>query len=305
MKTGFVTHDYQVRERTRLSEFSMLLHCLGIDSNEYYFVSLEVHGNYFTDIETIRTLTSRVLKRDERVVFAHLPSFKNYFPQSYFVEQLEESDHAPDIMEDRYLEFWSALDTITYRHWISFYILRMKMLFCIEDYDAEILYWERFGGDLPTVGKEDRRYLLLLRFFAPFFRGRKLLYERALPAFIKKPITVDENVYSVCQTPKEYHVALGKENCYLGRDFYPGTEFRENFSTFRINVAALDESDIADFAPLGRRRVLLGDILTLFAPANSQNEIAYKFQSGLKLFTPGDETKTAYLGFSTYLQETF
>lgn len=305
MKTGFVTTEYKVRERTRLAEFSLLLTTLGIEASEYYFVSLEQHGNFFTDIETIRTLTSRVSKRDERVIFIHLPSFKNYFPQTYFVEQMEESDHDPGIMEDRYLEFWSAFDTITYRHWIAFYILRLKMLFCIEDNDTELLFWDRTGGDLPTVSREDRRYLLLLRFFAPYFRGRRLLYEKILPAFLKKEVTVDENIPGIEVIPPEYHIALGQSNSLLGRDFYPGTEFEENFTTFRLNINGLNLEDISEFAPEGPRRVLLKNLLYLFAPAHTKSEVCFKFEPGLSPFGIGEQTKTAYLGFSTYLRETF
>ena len=304
MKTGFITHDYKVRERTRLSEFSLLLTTLGIESTEYYFVSLEAHGNYFTDIETIRTLTSRVSKRDERVVFAYLPSFKNYYPESFFVEQMEESDHDPGIMEDRYLEFWSAFDTITYRHWISFYILRLRMLFCVEDNETELLYWDRMGGDLPTVGKEDRRYLLLLRFFAPFFRGRKLLYEKVLPAFLKKDCTVDENIPNLAEIPAEYRTALGSSNSLLGRDFYPGSHFEENFTTFRINVNGLADADIPEFAPEGYRRVLLKNLLVLFAPAHATSQVRFNFEPNQSLFNLGDEAQTSYLGFSTYLRQT-
>ncbi len=304
MKTGFITTEYKIRERTRLSEFSLLLTTLGINATEYYFVSLEEHGNFFTDIETIRTLTSRVSKRDERVVFAYLPSFKNYFPQTYFVEQLEESDHDPGIMEDRYLEFWSAFDTLTYRHWIDFYILRLKMLFCIEDNETELLFWNRTGGDLPTVGREDRRYLLLLRFFAPFFRGRRMLYEKVLPAFLKKEVSVDENIFTVTQVPHEYQVALGHANSLLGRDFYPGSEFTENFSMFRINVNHLEAGDVFDFAPEGPRRVLMKNLLVLFASAQAQSEVRFNFKPGLSLFCIGEEPRSAYLGFSTYLHET-
>lgn len=304
MKTGFVTTEYKIRERTRLSEFSLLLTTLGIEATEYYFVSLEAHGNYFSDIETIRTLTSRVSKRDERVVFANLPSFKNYFPQTYFVEQMEESDHDPGIMEDRYLEFWSAFDTLTYRHWISFYILRLKMLFCIEDNETELLFWERTGGDLPTVGREDRRYLLLLRFFSPFFRGRKVLYEKVLPAFLKKEVTVDENIPSTASIPVEYRIALGQTNSMLGRDFYPGSEFEENFTAFRVNVNGLEAEDINEFAPVGPRRALMKNLLILFASADAKNEIRFNFQPGLEMFTLGEEARSAHLGFSTYLRQT-
>lgn len=304
MKTGFVTTQYKIRERTRLAEFSLLLTTLGIEASEYYFVSLEQHGNFFTDIETIRTLTSRVSKRDERVIFIHLPSFKNYFPQTYFVEQMEESDHDPGIMEDRYLEFWSAFDTITYRHWIAFYMLRLKMLFCIEDNDTELLFWERTGGDLPTISREDRRYLLLLRFFAPYFRGRRLLYEKILPAFLKKDVSVEENIPGIETIPAEYHVSLGKTNSRLGRDFYPGTEFEENFTTFRINVHGLQSEDISEFAPAGPRRILLKNLLFLFAPAHTKNEVRFNFQPGQSLFCVGEQPRSAYLGFSTYLRET-
>ncbi len=304
MKTGFITTDYPVRERTRLSEFSLLLHTLGIETGEFWFVSLEAHGNFFSDIETIRTITSRVAKRDERIVFANLPSFKNYFPQGAFVEQLEESDHHPGIWEDRYLEFWSAFDTVTYRHWISFYLLRLRMLFGIEDNDTELLYWETFGGDLPTLGREERRYLLLLRFFSPFFLGRRLLYERVLPAYLKKPVTVDEFVPARVVIEPEMRWQLGKQNSRLGRDCYPGSEFQENFSTFRVNVRNLDAADISQFGTGGARRVVASNMLTLFAPAHLRSELRFHFRSGLELFVPGDEKPQAYLGFSSYLQST-
>lgn len=305
MKSGFVTTDYKIREHTRLAEFALLLTTLGIEASEYYFVSLEHHGSFSTDIETIRTLTSRVSKRDERVVFIYQPSFKNYFPQTYFVEQMEESDHDPGIMEDRYLEFWSAFDTITYRHWIAFYILRLKMLFCIEHNETELLFWERTGGDLPTVSREDRRYLLLLRFFAPYFRGRRMLYEKILPAFLKKEVSIEENIPGIETIPTEYRVALGKNNSLLGRDFFPGSEFEENFTTFRININDLCLEDISDFAPEGPRRTLLKNLLILFAPAHTKNEVRFNFKPGLSLFSVGEEARTSYLGFSTYLRETF
>ncbi len=304
MNTGFVTPDYRIRERTRLSEFSLLLHTLGIEAGQFWFVSLEAHGNFFSDIETIRTVTSRVARRDERIIFAYLPSFKNYFPQGFFVEQLEESDHHPGVWEDRYLEFWSAFDTITYRHWIAFYLLRLKLLFAIEDNDAELLYWESLGGDLPTLGKEDRKYLLLLRFFAPYFLGRRLLYERILPAFLRKPVAIEENIPALETIPAEYYSRLGQTNSYLGRDFFPGSEFEENFSTFRVNVSDLSAEDIPEFAPTGRRRVIANNLLTLFRPAHLRSELRFHFQPGLSIFVIGDEPHSAFLGFSSYLRET-
>ncbi len=304
MKTGQITTVHRIRERTRLSEFSLLLHTLGIEATEFWFVSLEAHGGFFSDIETIRTVTSRVDRRDERVVFAYLPSFRNYFPQSFFVEQLEESDHHPGVWEDRYLEFWSAFDTITYRHWIAHYLLRLRMLFCIDDNDSELLYWESLGGDLPTLVREDRKYLLLLRFFAPYFLGRRLLYEQVLPAFLGKRVTVDENIAASEPIPEEFHPHLGKANCRLGRDFFPGVEFEENFSTFRVNVEGLIEEDITSFAPEGRLRAITNNLLTLFRPSHLRSELRFRFQPGLSIFVIGEDSRSAFLGFSTYLRET-
>lgn len=304
MDTGFIKVDQRVRQNTRLSEFSLLLAALEIDAGEYSYVSLEPHGSYFSDIETIRTITSRISSREERVVTAFLPSFKNYFPDTFFVEQLEESDIHPGVMEDRFLEFWSAFDTITYRHWIAFYILKMQMLLFLDSEEVELLYWDRLGGDLPTVGREDRRYLLLLRFFAPFLRGRTLLYERVLPAFLKKPVQIEENIYSEEVIPTEMQCRLGVRNSQLGRTLIPGVKYRENFTTFRINVNELDETSIAAFAPGGSLRALLNNLVVLFAPAHLRPEVRFNFVSGLKLFAIGEQAECAYLGLSTFLRET-
>lgn len=304
MKTGFLTTEHQVNRRIRLPEFSLLLAALGIPATEYAFISHEAQGGYETDIEAIRTLTSRISNREDRVVAVFLPSFKNHFPETWCVEQIEESDHHPGVMEDKYLEFWSAFDTITYRFWIDFHILKLRMIFCIDDPDTELLLWERFGGELPSLGKEDRKFLLLLRLFAPFFRGRRMLYERVLPAFLKKGISVDEHIYSEQEVPAEYQCKLGQKNSYLGRDLFPGKSFRENFSTIRINVNGLMNDDITDFAPQGPRRVVVDNLTVLFAPAHLKSIVRYNFEAGISPFVTGKEAGTAYLGFSTYLRET-
>jgi hypothetical protein len=304
MKNGFVADGQKVNERIRLAEFSLLLASLGIAPSEFAFISHEAQGGYQTDIEAIRTLTSGVSNRQDRVVAAYLPSFKNHFPETLFVEQIEESDHHPGVMEDKYLEFWSAFDTVTYRFWIQFHILKLRMLFCIDDSETELLLWERFGGELPSLGREDRRFLLLLRLFAPFFRGRRMLYERVLPAFLKKEITVEENIASEQEVPIEYQCKLGSANSYLGRDFFPGARFTENFSTFRINVNGLKQEDIADFAPLGHRREVVDNLIVLFAPAHLRSVVRYNFVPGIAPFVLGAETKTAYLGLSTFLRGT-
>ena len=62
MRTDFVTGDYRVNERIRLTEFSLLLASLGIDPAEFAFISHEAQGGYHTDVEAIRTLTARVFK---------------------------------------------------------------------------------------------------------------------------------------------------------------------------------------------------------------------------------------------------
>lgn len=304
MRTDFIAGDYRANERIRLTEFSLLLASLGIDPAEFAFISHEAQGGYQSDVEAIRTLTARTSKREDRVVAVYLPSFKNHFPDSFFVEQMEESDHHPGVMENKYLEFWSAFDTITYRFWISFHVLKLRLLFCIDDPETELLYWESFGGELPSVSREDRRFLLLLRFFAPFFRGRRLLYERVLPAFLKKQVTVDENVPRYQDVPDEFCNRLGSENSYLGRDFFPGASFCENFSTFRININGLGMDDIADFAPHGARRAVVDNLTVLFAPAHLQAVVRYNFESGLAPLALGAEASSAYLGFSTFLRET-
>ena len=304
MNTGLITAQDRLNERTRLSEFALLLASLNIDTSEFAFISHEAQGGYQTDIEAIRTLTARFSKREDRVIAAYLPSMKNYFPDTFFVEQLEESDHHPGVIEDKYLEFWSAFDTITYRFWIQFHIHALKMLFCIEDSEVELLYWDRFGGDVPSLTREDRRFLLLLRMFAPFFRGRRLLYERVLPAFLKKPVTVEENTYSETEVPEEYRCQLGRANSCLGRDFYPGEKFSENFSSFGIDIHELDMDDIDKFAPHGPARAVVNNLNVLFAPAHLKSTVKYNFKAGLSPFVLGNETRTAYLGFSTHLRET-
>jgi hypothetical protein len=304
MKTGFISTDRSLNERIRLTEFSLLLASLGVDTSEFAFISHEAQGGHQTDIEAIRTLTARTSKREDRVVAAHLPSFKNHFPDSFFVEQMEESDHHPGVMENKYLEFWSAFDTVTYRFWIAFHILKLRLLFCIDDPDTELLYWERFGGELPSVAKEDRRFLFLLRLFAPFFRGRRLLYERVLPAFLKKEVTVRENVPHEELIPAENRNRLGQENCLLGRTFFPGFAFTENFSSFELNINGLDLDDLAAFAPGGSKRVILDNLTVLFAPAHLRATLRFNLVPRLAPFVLGNDRQTAYLGFSTVLRET-
>ncbi len=304
MRTQFVTADYRVNERIRLTEFSLLLASLEIPTTEFAFVSHEAQGAFHTDIEAIRTLTARTSKREERVVAAHLQSFKNYFPDSFFVEQMEESDHHPGVMENKYLEFWSAFDTVTYRFWIAFHILKLRLLFCIDDPETELIYWEHLGGELPSLSTEDRRFLLLSRFFAPFFRGRRLLYERVLPAFLKKRVTVDENIWHEEIVPDQFQNRLGESNSRLGRDFYPGETFNENFSTFRINVNDLGMDDIVEFAPGGAKCSVMNNLTVIFAPAHLQATVRYNFGPGLTPFSLGIESGSAYLGFSTFLRET-
>ncbi len=306
MKTGFITQHQPVNKRTRLSEFSLLLAKLDVKAQQFYFRSLEAHGNYHTDIKSIRTVATRGEgRREERVVDAHLPSFKNYFPESFFVELLEESDTLAGRFEDRFLEFWSAFDTTTYRNWIDIYTLQLRMLFVVSDEETENLYWQRLGGDMPSLPPEERRFLLLLRFFGPFLRGRSLLFDRIIPAFTGKPTHVEEFVPAQTEIPEQLQWSLGKKNSRLGRDIFPGRQFTQNSTRFRVVLEQLDEEDIPDFIPHGKRRVLLENLSRLFAPAHQDSQLEYRFKAGLQLFTPGTQHQTAYLGLSTYLRETF
>ena len=104
--------------------------------------------------------------------------------------------------------------------------------------------------------------------------------------------------------PDEFRNRLGSANSLLGRDFYPGASFCENFSTFRININDLRMDDIDDFAPHGARRAVVDNLTVLFAPAHLQAVVRYNFESGLAPFALGAEENSAYLGFSTFLRET-
>ena len=294
----------QISGRIRLAEFSLLMAVLGRDPSEFTFLSQEAQGGHATDIATIRRRDAETTNRQEQVISAYLPSFKNYFPDSFLVEEREESEDDPEILEDKTLNFWSAFDTTTYRFWIWFHILKLRMLLASEDTDTELLFWARLGGEVPAVAKEERKYLLLLRFYAPFFRGRRLLYERVLPAFIKKQVTVEENIPRRVPIPETYRSSMGKGNARLGRNWVPGKSFVENYSTFRVNIIDLDRSDVADFRPGGIKRKLLNNLMTLFTPAHLVGLIRYRFTPAQKLFTIGAQHKESYLGFSTYLKET-
>lgn len=295
--------DLQIPQPIRLAEFSLLMAVLGIDPDDYYYVSREAQRSSRTDVEAIRTERSLAGPREESVVTVFLPSFKNYFPEAFAIELREESDFHAGEYDDRVLRFWSAFDTLTYRFWISFHILKLRMLLYSAHVDTELLYWARFGGEAPSLGREERKYLLLLRLFAPFFRGRRLLYERVLPAFLKKRVTVIENVPHRIEVPEEYRSSMGKRNSRLGRDFFPGNSFVENQSCFRVQVEDLDEEDVALFRPGGSARNLLDNTLSLFTPAHLSGITSFSFRSGLRMFVPGREAGICYLGFSTFLRE--
>ncbi len=294
----------QIKERMRLAEFSLLMSVLGIDPRDYQFISREAQTSYRTDVEAIRREPGMLGAHEEDVVTVYLPSFKNYLPERMIREQVEESDHHPGEFDDKYLRFWSAFDTVTYRFWISFHILKLRLLLYGRHVDTELLFWARFGGAAPSLGVEERKYLLLLRFYSAFFRGRRLLYERILPAFIKKRVRVRENVVHQAVVPEEYRSSSGRKNSGLGRDFFPGKTFAENHSTFQVNVEDLDQNDVARFRPGGAGRDLLENILHLFSPAHLRGIANYHFQPGLRLFVPGTENNICYLGFTTYLRET-
>lgn len=294
----------QIKERMRLAEFSLLMSVLGIDPQDYQFVSREALGGYRTDIEAIRREPGTRGKHGEDVVTVYLPSFKNYLPEMMVHEQMEESDYHPGEYDDRYLRFWSAFDTVTYRFWISFHILKLRLLLYSRHVDTELLFWARFGGAAPSLGVEERKYLLLLRFYSAFFRGRRLLYERILPAFIKKRVRVQENIVRRAEVPEEYRSSSGQKNSSLGRDFFPGKTFPESHSTFQVNVEDLDQDDVSRFRPGGAGRDLLENLMHLFSPAHLRGIANYHFQPGLRLFVPGAEDNICYLGFTTYLRET-
>jgi hypothetical protein len=294
----------QIKERMRLAEFSLLMSVLGIDPRDYQFISREAQRSCSTDIEAIRREPDVHGKHEEDIVTVYLPSFKNYLPETMIREQMEESDYHPGEYDDKYLRFWSAFDTITYRFWISFHILKLRLLLYARHVDTELLFWARFGGAAPSLGVEERKYLLLLRFYSAYFRGRRLLYERVLPAFIKKKVSVQENVVNRAVVPEEFRSASGRRNSGLGRDFFPGKTFLENHSTFQVNVEDLDQDDVARFRPGGSGRELLENILHLFSPAHLRGKANYHFQPGLRLFMPGIENNICYLGFTTYLRET-
>jgi hypothetical protein len=291
-------------ERIRLAEFSLLSAVLGLDPRDYNFVSREAQASHATDIEAIRTETSLVGNRQADIVTVYLPSFKNHFPDDLVAENRVEADHHPGEFEDGNLKFWSGLDTVTYRFWIWFHILKLQMLLYAPDTDIEELYWARFGGEKPSLGREERQYLLLLRFIAPFFRGRRLLYERILPAFIKKKVVIEENVPHEVPIPGRYWNSMGRKNAALGRSFCPGTTMIENYSTFRTHVEDLDSEDVVEFRPGGVKSRLLNKLLEITVPSHLRALTAYHFKSGIALFYLGAEEKRSYLGFSTYLRQT-
>lgn len=293
-----------VNERIRLTEFSLLAAVLGLDPADYGFVSREAQRGYHTDIEAIRTETARVGNRQEQIATVYLPTFRDYLPDTFMTENVQESDHHGNEFEDANLKFWSAFDTTTYRFWIWFHILKLRMLLYVREIDTEELYWARFGGDAPAVGREERRYLLLLRFMAPFFRGRRGFYERILPAFIKKRVTVVENVPRRVPIPVEFRCKMGTPNAALGRSFCPGDSFVENRTTFAVVVNDLTEDDLPYYRPGGSRSRLLDKLLTLLVPANLNAETRYRFEPGQEIFTLGAKEKRGYLGFSTYLRKT-
>jgi hypothetical protein len=305
MEGGQMTNGaVKMKDRIRLAEFSLLLAVLNVDPEDYLFLSREPQPGHNTDVEAIRSEISRTGNREESVATVYLPSFKNYFPETFMTENLEESDHYPGYYDDRNMRFWSAFDTITYRFWIEFHIHKLRMLLYVPDIDTELLYWSRFGGDTPSLGSEARKYLLLFRFFAPFFRGRRLLYERVLPAFIKKRVTVHENVPQQSEVPSGFRSRLGKRNSSLGRDLFPGRYFIENHSGFRVRIEGLEIENIAAFRPGGTTRELLDNLLQLFAPAHLRANTSFSFKAGLRTFILGCEDNISYLGFSTYLRET-
>jgi hypothetical protein len=294
----------QINERIRLAEFSLLSAVLGLDPADYGFISREAQRGYHTDFEAIRTETARSGNRQEQMATVYLPTYRDYFPDTFVTEQVEESDHHPNEYEDTHLKFWSAFDTTTYRFWIWFHILKLRMLLYVRDIDTEELYWGRFGGEAPAVGREERRFLLRLRLIAPFFRGRKLFYERILPSFVKKRVSVVENVPRRVPIPEEFRCKMGQGNAALGRSFFPGDSFVENRSTFAVVVHDLTAADLAAFRPGGTRSRLLEKLLTLLVPANLQAETRFRFAPGMQVFTLGAEQRSSYLGFSTYLRET-
>ncbi|MFH2055925.1 MAG: type VI secretion system baseplate subunit TssG [bacterium] len=293
-----------VNERIRLTEFSLLAAVLGLDPADYGFVSREAQRSYYADIEAIRTETARVGNRQEQIATVYLPTYRDYFPDTFVTENVQESDHHTNEFEDANLKFWSTFDTTTYRFWIWFHILKLRMLLYVRDIDTEELYWARFGGDAPAVGREERRYLLLLRLVAPFFRGRRAFYERVLPAFIKKRVTVVENVPRRVPIPVEFRSKMGTPNAALGRSFCPGDSFVENYSTFAVVVNDLTEEDLPFYRPGGSRSRLLDKLLTLLVPANLNAEMRFRFLPDQEIFTLGAAEKRGYLGFSTYLRKT-
>jgi len=294
----------QVNERIRLTEFSLLAAVLGLDPADYGFISREAQRSYHTDIEAIRTELARVGNRQEQTITVYLPTFRDYLPWSFVAENVQESDHFTGEYEDGNLKFWSTFDTTTYRFWIWFHILKLRMLLYVRDIDTEELYWGRFGGEAPAVGREERRYLLLLRMIAPFFRGRRIFYARILPAFIKKRVTVMENLPRRVPIPEEFRCKMGQPTAALGRTMCPGDSFVENHSTFAVVVNDLDENDVNLYRPGGTRSRLLEKLLTLLTPANLRAETRYRFCPGQEIFVLGEKERRGYLGFSTYLRRT-
>jgi hypothetical protein len=297
-----VSGEMRMRRRIRLAEMSLLLAVLGIEPSEYTFVSREAQSGYLSDIGESYQETAPNSAHQERVIELNLPSFRNYFPDEFCIARVDESDRHPGMYEDKNFYFWSAFDTVTYRFWLQFHIFKLRMLLYAEDFDVESLFWARFGTERPDLPADARKRMLLFRFFAPFFRGRRQALEQVLPAFLKKAVTVKENQPRRIAIPDAFKSRLGANNSTVGRDLMPSGDLIENHSTFEVCVTGLVAADIEGFRPGGAMRCLAKGLIERLTPAQMSSRLTSKFAGGLRLFRPGAE-RTAYLGFSTYLRE--
>ena len=126
----------------------------------------------------------------------------------------------------------------------------------------------------------------------PHFTARILQY------MFGNKFTIRENIPTSFDIPLAIRSHLGSRFSRLGSELIPGKSFTENDSGYKVECD-VKPNDIRDWLPGKKKRKKLERILNMCMPGNLEYSIKIRVKQEPSVL--GTTSKTAYLGFGTYL----
>ncbi len=163
-------------------------------------------------------------------------------------------------------------------------------------------HWERFMKQFEFdprdsgFGIDDT--ILWISVLPSLYRwgGNREVVAAVLGRLLKYKFRLRENVRASTAIPKELRYRLGLKTARLGKETVLGRSFKENDSTYELEISDIPGDEVAALLPGGKMRRRIERLLDYSMPDHLDRRITLKVnRSGLK----GDRQR--YLGYSTYI----